>query len=390
MKVPVSYSTRSLWVRRGTTLATVVGVALVVFVLAASQMLSTGMRATLIRAGNPERALVMQHDVYAEGNSRIRQAMFDDAAVAPGVRRGADGQPLATAESIMSIFVPRLNDVSQVSSVQVRGVSDNVLSVRPEVRVVEGRQPQSGRDEAMIGSAVVGNYPNLELGGQLTLKKGRDIAIVGVFEAAGSAYESEIWTGLDVMRSSMGWEGYLSSVTVVLESRGALEGFAAALEADESRGLSVTSERAYYEKVSEGLANSVTTLGDLVTLIFACGAMLGAAITMNEAIARRRREIGVLRAIGFSAPSVMVAFLLEAMVVALAGALLGVALALMLTLARFSMTNTGTGIEMAFPFEAHPVILLRALFTGTLVGMFGGFFPALNAARTNPVAAMRV
>jgi putative ABC transport system permease protein len=390
MTVPLIYSARSLWVRRATTLAAVAGIALVVFVLAASQMLSTGMRATLLRAGSQERALVIQHDVYAEANSRIAQRALDNVAAAPGVRRGSDGQPLATAESVMAIFVPRLNDASQMSSVQVRGVSENVLSVRPEVRLVDGRLPQFGRDEAMIGAAVIGHYPDLELGGRLALKKGRDIAIVGVFEADGAAYESEIWTDLDVLRTSLGWEGYLSSVTAVLGSRAMLDTFAAALEADKTNGLSVASERAYYEKVSEGLATSVKTLGDVVTFIVACGAMFGAAITMNEAIARRRKEIGVLRALGFSAPEVMAAFLLEAAVVALAGALLGIALASLLTLVRFSMTNVGTGNEMAFPFEPHPAILLRSLVAGTLVGMLGGFFPALKAARTNPVAAMRV
>jgi putative ABC transport system permease protein len=390
MTIPLSYSTRSLWARRATTLATAVGIALVVFVLAASQMLSTGMRGMLLRAGSEERALVMQHNVYSEGQSRLRQAIFDSVAAAPGVRRGADGQPVVSAESVMPIFVPRLNDVSRISSVQVRGVSESVLSVRPEARVVKGRLPHFERDEAMIGSAVLGHYPDLELGGHLTLKKGRDIAIVGVFEAGGSAYESELWIGLDVLRTSMGWQGYLSSVTAVLDSKGAFDAFAAGLEADKSLGLSVASERAYYEKVSEGLATSVTTLGDLVTLIFACGATLGAAITMNEAIARRRKEIGVLRALGFSAPEVMAAFLLEAALVALAGALLGVALASLLTLARFSITNFGTGNEMAFPFEPHPSILLRALLTGALVGVLGGFFPALKAARTSPAVAMRL
>jgi putative ABC transport system permease protein len=291
---------------------------------------------------------------------------------------------------VTPIFVPRRDDPAKISSVQVRGVSENVLLVRPEARLVAGRLPHFGHDEAMIGASVGGHYANLELGGQLTLKRGRDIAIVGVFDASGSAYDSEIWAGLDVVRTSMGWEGDLSSVTAVLDSKSAFAAFAAGLEADKSLGLSVTTERAYYEKISEGLTRSVTTLGDLVTLIFACGAMLGAAITMNEAIARRSREIGVLRALGFSAPEVMGAFLLESAAMALAGALLGIALASLLTLARFSITNYGTGNEMAFPFEPELVILLRSLIGGSLLGVLGGFFPALKAARTNPVVAMRL
>jgi putative ABC transport system permease protein len=175
----------------------------------------------------------------------------------------------------------------------------------------------------------------------------------------------------------------------VLESSAAFEAFASRIEADKAEGLGVARERAYYEKVSEGLSRSVQTLGDLVTLIFACGAMLGAAITMNAAIAQRRKEIGVLRALGFTAGQVLWAFLLESTVLALAGALLGAGLACLLALGQFSATNYGTGNEITFPFEPTLGILLRSVLSGAVVGVLGGFFPALKAARTSPAAAMR-
>jgi putative ABC transport system permease protein len=138
------------------------------------------------------------------------------------------------------------------------------------------------------------------------------------------------------------------------------------------------------------LTRSVTVLGDVVALIFACGAVLGAAITMNEAIARRRKEIGVLRALGFSASEVMVAFLLESAAVALGGALVGIGFASLLSFADLSATDYGTGNDMAFAFEPRPVILMRALLVGAVVGVLGGVFPAVKAARTSPVVAMRV
>jgi putative ABC transport system permease protein len=387
--IPFSYSSRSLWARRTTSAATAAGIALVVFVLAASQMLSSGMRSTLLRAGRESNALVMQHDAYAEADSRIRQAVFAVASGAPELRRSATGEPLITGESLVQIFVPRVDDATRISAVQVRGVSENVFALRPEVRVVRGRPAQPGSDEAIIGKGIERSYQGLALGGHFNLKKGRDIQIVGVFEAEGAAYESELWTGLDVVRTSLGWEGFLSSVTAVLESNTSFEGFAARLEADKAEGLGVARERAYYEKVSEGLSHSVQTLGDLVTVIFACGAMLGAAITMNAAIAQRRKEIGVLRALGFSAPQVLWAFLLESTGLALAGALLGVGLASLLTFGEFSATNYGTGNEITFPFEPTAAILLRSVLAGTVVGVLGGFFPALKAARTSPAAAMR-
>lgn len=389
MTIPFSYSSRSLWARRATTAATASGIALVVFVLCASQMLSSGMRSTLLRAGREDKALVMQHDAYAEVDSRIRQGVLSAATGAPGVRHAASGEPLVTAESLVQLFVPRLDEPSRISSVQVRGVSDNVLSLRPEVHVVRGRPAQLGSDEAIIGSGIENTYEGLLLGGHFNLKKGRDIQIVGVFDAAGSAYESEIWTGLDVVRTSMGWEGYVSSVTALLESSSAFDGFASRLELDKTEGLGVARERAYYDKVSEGLSRSVQTLGDLVSIIFACGAMLGAAITMNAAIAQRRREIGVLRALGFSSGQVLWAFLLESTVLALAGAVIGAGLACLLSFASFSATNYGTGNEIAFPFQPTPLILLRSILSGAVVGVLGGFFPALKAARTSPVRAMR-
>jgi putative ABC transport system permease protein len=389
VSIPFSYSARSLWARRTTTAATAAGIALVVFVLAAAQMLSTGVRSTLLRAGRDSNALVMNHDAYAEADSRIRQGVFTAASGAPGVRRDAQGEPLVTAESLVQIFVPRIDDASRISAVQVRGVSDNVFVLRPEVHVISGRPAQLGTDEAIIGKGIAGSYEGLQLGGHFPLRKGRDIQIVGVFAAEGAAYESEIWTGLDVVRTSLGWEGFLSSVTAVLESSAAFDGFASRLEADKSEGLGVARERAYYEKVSEGLSRSVQSLGDLITIIFAVGAMLGAAITMNAAIAQRRREIGVLRALGFSAPEVLWAFLLESTALALAGALLGVGLASLLALADFSATNYGTGNEITFPFQPTLGIVLRSVLAGVGVGVLGGLVPAVKAARTHPAVAMR-
>jgi putative ABC transport system permease protein len=253
-------------------------------------MLATGMRGTLLKAGSDRKALVMQHGAYAEDDSRIRQAVLALVAAAPGVRRDEQGAPLVSGEALVQIFVSRADDVSRISSVQVRGVSANVGAIRPEVRVTSGRLPRPGSDEAMIGRSIDGLYEGLTSGGHLTLEKGRDLPIVGVFEANDSAYESEIWTGLDVMQSSLGWEGYLSSVTAVLDSEKDFDAFATTLEADKTGGLSVARERAYYDKISEGLSRSIRALGDLVTLIFACGAMLGAAITMNGAIAQRPQE----------------------------------------------------------------------------------------------------
>lgn len=390
MSLLIRYGLRSLWVRRTATLATAVGIALVVFVLAASQMLAAGMRSTLLSAGHVDRALVMRRDAYAESDSSVRQSALGLVRAAPGVRKSADGQTLAFGESVMHLMLPRLDDETRISSVQLRGVDDRVALLRPQVRVVRGRAPSPSADEAMLGVGIEGDYAGMQLGGSFELKKGRSIQVVGVFEAAGTAHESEVWLPLDVLRASMGWQGYLSSITAQLDSPAAFDGFVASLQVHEQAGLAVERERDYYEKVSESLSDNVRILGSLVVAIFSIGATLGAAITFYGAVSQRRREIGVLRALGFSAGAIMTAFVLESLVLSLLGAALGAGLSALTPLIEFSTTNWGTGNEIEFPFEARPSILLNAVSVGVAVGALGGVFPALGAARTNPVAAMRV
>jgi len=331
----------------------------------------------------------MQHDAYSENESRIADAAFSTVAGAPGVRK-LRGEPLATREALVQMFLPRTADGSRISGIQVRGVSENVFGIRPEVRIVRGRAALAGADEAIIGSAIAGKYVGLSLDGTFALRSGRQVRIVGVFDSGGTAYDFEVWTGFDVVRTSLGWEGYLSSMTVVLDAPQAFEGFALSIEVDKSAALVALRERSYYERISEGLAHSVQALGQLVTLIFACGAVLGATITMNEAIARRRKEIGVLRALGFSALEVMLAFLVESVTVAVVGASIGVAVASGLSAWEFTITNYSTGNELAFPFKPAMAIVMNSMLLGALCGVLGGLLPALRAACTNPAVAMRV
>jgi putative ABC transport system permease protein len=297
--VPLKYSLRSVWVRRSATIATVGGVALVVFVLAASQMLAAGLRRTLSKAGSNDRAIVLQQSAYAEPNSQLNQTVLGMVAAAPGVRNGNAGEPLVTGESVAQTMLPSVSDPARVVSVLVRGVSSNVLALRPYVHVIEGRPPQSGTDEAMVGARIAGRYRGLTPGGAVELKSGRKIQVVGVFEAEQSAYESEVWADLDAVRSSLSWDGYLSSVTVQLASSGAFDGFANEVKMQSSAEAVAERESAYYERISHGLARLITGLGALIAVIFSFGAMLGAAITMYSSVGQRTKEIGVFRALGF-------------------------------------------------------------------------------------------
>jgi putative ABC transport system permease protein len=383
------YNLRSLWVRRTTTVATTGGIALVVFVLAASRMLASGMRETVSSSGSPDQALVMEHDAWAEGQSRIDHSVAGLVAAAPGVRRDANGQALITSESVVQMMLPSLTDKTRISTLQVRGVSANVFQLRPEAHVIDGRPIRSGTDEAIVGKALVGRYPGLRIGEQVELSPSRKPTVVGVFASGGSTYESEIWVDLETVRSAFSLEANISSITAQLDSPSKLDGFTEPLTADKQTGLSVASESAYYKKISQGLPDVISVLGVVETLIFSIGAVLGAMITMHASVAQRSREIGVLRALGFGRLQILTAFVVESVALGLGGALCGALMSLITPLLDFHCINFATGQELAFRFTPTLLDLVIAVAAGAVVGGLGGLLPALRAARISPVQAMR-
>jgi putative ABC transport system permease protein len=387
--VPVSYNVRSLWARKTTTVATALGIALVVFVLAASLMLSAGIRRTMSNSGRASNALVMKPGCEVELASGFWIKLVDLILAAPGTKQDATGKPLGVGEIVVVITLQKLGTDGQVSNVQMRGVPDNVFAVRPEVSIIEGRPPTPGTDEVIVGQGVRGRFRGLDLGGQFELARNRLATVVGVFEADGSSFESEIWADRDAVSTAFGRQASVSTVTVQLQSPTKFEVFKAAIENNQQIMLEAIRESAYYEKQSEGTAVFVRALGVAIAIIFSVGAMIGASITMYAAVAQRQREIGTLRALGFSRLSILVSFLLEAFVLALGGGALGVLASLVLGRVRFSMMNFATWQEVSFSFEPHVSILLTALVAGGIMGVLGGFFPAVRAARTSLIDAMR-
>lgn len=389
MTLPVNYSLRSLWVRRATTVAAVGSVALVVFVLASSQMLAAGLKQTLSVSGHSDRAIVLQQSVTGEAYSRLKEDVLKMAAGAPAVRLNAAKQPLVIGETIASILLPRSDEPGKIVSVFVRGITANSLPMRQQVRVVQGRLPVLGAEEAMVGVKVAGRYRGLELGGSLELKTGRKIAIVGIFDAESTAYESEVWADREAVRSARQLSGYVSSVTAQLTSPAGFDEFAAEMKLVSDDSVAVLRESEYYEGLSRGLSSLFVRLGGLVALIFSFGAMLGAAITMYSSMSQRTAEIGVLRAIGFQRSDILGVFLLEAVSLSVAGAALGVGLALLTTFGHLSTMNGVSGAEITFQFVPVARELLVSFATGAGIGIVGGLFPAISAARLNPLKAIR-
>ncbi|MFO7177484.1 MAG: FtsX-like permease family protein [Pseudomonadota bacterium] len=387
--IPIAYNVRSLFVRKATTIATALGIGLVVFVLAASLMLGAGIKKTLVSGGRPDYALVLRKGSDTELASSIEVRTVSLVLAAPGVKKANDGAPVGSGELVVVITMEKPGTDGQVSNVQVRGISDNVLTLRPDVKVIEGRAPTPGTDEVMVGRGIVGRFTGVELGKSFELKKNRPVKVVGVFEAGGSSFESEIWADIDTVRSSFGREGLVSSVTVRLDSPSRFEAFKAVMETDKQLGLEAFREKDYYEKQSQGTSIFVWALGILITIFFSIGAMIGATITMNAAVAQRQREIGTLRALGFSRVSILFSFLLEAVVLAAIGGAFGLFGAFLLSFAEVSMMNFATFQEVTFGFDPNPVLLGAAFVFGAAMGVLGGFFPALRAASVSPVDAMR-
>jgi putative ABC transport system permease protein len=386
--IPFSYTARSLLVRKTTTLATLIGVGLVVFVLSAALMLSAGVEKTLASSGDPTHAVVIRDGSDAELASSIENSEVSLVLAAPGVKRDGEGNPIGAGEAVAVILLDKLGG-DGFSNVMVRGVTPNVYTLRPFARVVEGRPARPGTDEVVIGKRIVGRFKGMEIGQQFELKKNRPVTVVGVIDTGGSSFESEVWGDVETVRSSFGRGSTVSSVTVVLEGVSKFEGFKTAVESNEQLLLAAEREDIFFEKQSEGLSFLISLVGWIITVFFMLAAMIGAFITMNTAVANRRREIGTMLALGFGSGAVLVAFVVEALVLGLLASVVGVLASLLMTFGSFSTINQATWSEIVFNFDLTASTAITATVVGTLIGLAGGFLPAYRASRVKPVEAMR-
>lgn len=386
--IPFNYSLRSLAVRKATTIASASGIALVVFVLASSMMLNAGIKKTMATSGKPDNAIVLRMGSDAELGSVIDESSVPLILAAPGVKADEHGQPLGVAEIVVVGAMEKLG-AKGVTNVTIRGVTDRVMQFRPEVHIVDGRPPRPGTDEAIVGARIRGRIRGVDLDQSFDIKKNRPVKVVGVFEAEGSAYESEVWVDRDLLRQAYGRQGIVSSVRVRLESPAKFDAFRAGVENDKRLGLQALRESVFYEKQSEGAALFVGALGTVVSVFFAVGAMIGAMITMYGAVANRQREIGTLRALGFSRTSILTAFLLEAVLLAVVGGVVGAVASMSMALVHPSMVNPASWSEIVFSFDPTPRVLLTAILFAGGMGLLGGLFPAARAARTSPLKAIR-
>jgi putative ABC transport system permease protein len=386
--IPIRYNVRSLTVRKTTTIATALGVGLVVFVLASALMLSAGIKKTLGVSGQDDVGIVLRKGSDAELGSVLDTASVNTIVGGPGVKRDEAGKPMGTGEIIVVGALEKIG-ASGVANVQIRGVTPESLKFRPHQRIVAGRQAKPGSDEVIVGERIRGRFRGTQLGETFDLRKNRPVTVVGVFSDDGSSCESEVWVDLDTLRAAYGRAGSISSVRVRLDSPAAFDLFKAAMEGEKQYGYLALREKEYLDRQSQGTSLFIGVMGTLISIFFAMGAMIGATITMYAAVANRTREIGTLRALGFSRGSILLSFLLEAVVLALAGGAVGALASLGMGFVHFSMLNFASWSEIVFGFEPTGGIMLTALGLAMGMGLVGGFFPALAASRVSPVAAMR-
>jgi putative ABC transport system permease protein len=387
--IPVSYNVRNLVVRKGTTIAAVFGIALVTLLFAGVFMLNHGINQTIVSSGHADNAIILRQGSDNELSSGVDMRQVSMVGAKPEVAHAQNGAPLIVGEVVVVITADKIGVEGGVSNVLVRGTSENVWDVRPEAKLIAGRKPQPGTTEVAIGKAIRGRFKGVELGESFNVKKNRAAQVVGVFDTGGTAYDSEVWADVDVMRDAFGRKGSVSSMHVHLASASKVDAFKAEVEADQTLGLQVQRESTYFEHNSEGAGTLLFGLGLTIAVFFALGAIIGASITMYAQVANRVKEIGTLRALGFSRFAVLSSFIIESLMVAVVGGAIGVVLSFFLGFVSFSTINMTNWSEIVFRFETTPQILGISFAFALFMGFIGGFLPALRAARLSPLAAIR-
>jgi putative ABC transport system permease protein len=382
--VPVSYNFRSIRARWTSTIVAILGIAGTVGVFVAMLSLARGFRATLVASGSPDDALVMRAGSTSEMMGGITLDSVKLVQDKPGVARDASGQPLVTQEVVGVVPIPLISTGTD-ANVEVRGVSPNVLQIRKFVKVVQGRMFHSGLDELVVGKNASKTYEGLTVGNTVNFGGGH-WKVVGVFDAGGSSFDSEIWCDARILNEVLKRpDNVFQSATVHLSSPAAFEMFKDSITSDPQLNLEVEREVEYYAKQSSAMTRLITVLGGLVAAVMAIGAIFGALNTMYSAVAERGREIATMRALGFSSWSVVLSFLFEALLISFIAGIIGCVVVLPLNGMTTQTMNFSTFSNIAFAFKITFNLLVMGVVFALAMGVLGGLLPAVRAA-LRPVA----
>lgn len=385
MALPLKYNIRNIVVRKGSTLATAFTIGLTVAVFLMVMALARGIDLTLSSSGEPLNMIVLREGSTAELNSSLTRENFNDLMYLDGVAR--DGEtPMVTGELITLIYKAR-KGMSQGSNVTVRGVGPMSFKLRSGFNIVAGKQFQPGLPEAVVSKRIAERFQGLDVGDKFKIQT-TDYTVVGLFDSAGKAFESEIWVDNNSLSSTTKRDGY-SSVLMRVKDQNALTALGKRITDDPKLHLKALSERVFYEDQQGAASGALKGLAVFISFIMAVGAGFAGMNTMYAAVARRTKEIGTLRVLGFSRFSILTAFLLESVAIAVIGAAIGILLALPLNFVSTGTSNWLTFSEIAFNFRVTFDLMISALLFGAIIGLIGSLLPSIRASRYKIVDALR-
>lgn len=384
----IGFNLRSLPARRGSSAVAIVGVAGVVAVLVGVLSIGEGFRKVMIAAGSPDAAVVLRGGADSEMTSVLLRDDVELIRNAPAVARAANGDRLASPELFVLVDLPKRSTGTE-ANVPMRGVRKEAFEVRPEIKVVEGKMFAWGTNEVIVGRSAQTQFKNTEVGTTLQFGQTR-WKVVGVFEGKGGIAESEVWADAAVLAPAYHRGSSFQTVQVKLASAGSFQQFKDALTADPRLNVKVERETDYYAAQSRGIRLLVTGLAAIVCSLMGLAAIFGALNTMYTAVAARARDIATLEALGFRGSAVMVSVIFEALLLSLLGGIIGsVGAYLAFDGYRSATMNWQTFSQVAFAFEVTPNLMAGAIVYALFIGIVGGFFPAIRAARTPVAVALR-
>jgi putative ABC transport system permease protein len=385
MPVPLKYNLRNLTVRKGTTLATAFSIGLTIAVFLMVMALARGIDLTLSSSGEPLNVIVLRNGSTAELTSDVPRDKYNSLIYLDGVA-SEDNTPLAAPEAITLIYKARKGE-SQGSNITVRGVGPMSMKLRTGFKVIRGRMFTPGLAEAVVSQRIAERFQGMDVGDKFRIQAS-DYTVVGLFDAGGKAFESEAWVDVNSLGSTMKRDSY-SSVLLRVSDSIQLEALAKRISEDQRLQLKALSERKFYEDQQGSASGVLKALGVFVAFIMAVGAGFAGMNTMYAAVARRTKEIGTLRVLGFSRGSILTAFVIESVFIAVVGVAIGVVLALPLNFVSTGTSNFTNFAEIAFNFRVTPDLIVAALLFGTGIGLFGSLLPSVRAARFQIVDALR-
>ncbi len=378
----------SLPARLGASAVAVFGTACVVGVFISVLSMAAGFEKTLLAAGSDNTIIVMREAATAELNSGLGNDQAQLIADAPGVQRDANGRPVAAAELYVIVDIPMLGTGTS-ANVPLRGVQEHSFTVRENVRIVEGRNFQEGQNELIVGRAAQSKFAGLKVGDSIKFGQSH-WRIVGAFEDNGSVSESEVWCDVRILQQEYRRGNSFQSVRVKLNDPAAMDEFKKALASDPRLVVSVQTEKEYYSGQSEGMTKFIKWIGYPLAILMAIGAIFGALNTMYASVSARTREIATLRALGFGSLSIVCSTLVESILLAFAGGLIGAVIVYFVFNGYTVSTMNGQSFsQVVFAFAVTPQLLWQGINAAAWIGLLGGFFPALRAVRVPVVVALR-